>query len=485
VSLPNDQRSVRFRFGPFVVSPRQRTLSRDGLEVPLIPRYFDLLLLLLKRRQEAVHRSEIFTEVWTDVIVSDGALTQAVRALRRALDDDPRDPRYIRTVSRHGYRFVFADVAEEPDTGPIPASPRVSIEAGGQSPTPHEEAGAEDPDRRFQSAMAALVDRTLDEDPRREAAEYLLVAHAPRALAWLGSAPGHASARALLRDARWDVPGAADVPILGCPAPMATLTALAVLRVRRTWRVAGARWQRAVSGAGLAGAIGGMLGGLLLLAVPDTPAPAAAIAVLALIGTAAGAVGAAGIAAGLVTAEVLVRSARQTALVISASAGGLLAAASAQWLVGWTLSALFGLADVTPGGPVQGLGLGAATGLGYGWATSPLPGGGLAAPVNHRKHATATLRVAATCALAAVLLALAGFPMVGGVVHAIAQASRGSQMGLSPLARLIGEPDFGPLTAALVGAGEGGLFGLGLAAGLLWRPRSSRSRRSHESITSR
>jgi hypothetical protein len=53
--------------------------------------------------------------------VSDGALSQAVRTLRRALGDDPREPRYIRTVSRHGYQFVFPGVAVEPDVPTAPA----------------------------------------------------------------------------------------------------------------------------------------------------------------------------------------------------------------------------------------------------------------------------------------------------------------------------------------------------------------------------
>src|SRR5688572_25440950 len=105
----------QYRFGAFVLSPSRRTLARDGREVPLIPRYFDLLLLLVERRHEAVHRREIFDTVWNDVIVSDSALTQAVRILRRTLGDDPREPRYIRTVSRHGYQFVGPDVAEEVD----------------------------------------------------------------------------------------------------------------------------------------------------------------------------------------------------------------------------------------------------------------------------------------------------------------------------------------------------------------------------------
>jgi hypothetical protein len=71
---------VRYRFGNFVVSPRRRLLVRDGRELPLIPRYFDLLVLLIERRHEAVHRRDIFERVWTDVIVSDSALSQAGRS---------------------------------------------------------------------------------------------------------------------------------------------------------------------------------------------------------------------------------------------------------------------------------------------------------------------------------------------------------------------------------------------------------------------
>jgi len=54
----------RYRFGEFTLSPRRRMLLRLGDEVPLIPRYFDLLLLLIERRHDAVHRREIFDRVW-------------------------------------------------------------------------------------------------------------------------------------------------------------------------------------------------------------------------------------------------------------------------------------------------------------------------------------------------------------------------------------------------------------------------------------
>ena len=97
----------RYRFSEFILSPRRRLLVRNGREQPLIPRYFDLLVFLIERRSEAVHRRDIFDRVWSDVVVSDSALSQAIRTIRRVLGDDSREPRFVRTVSRHGYQFVF------------------------------------------------------------------------------------------------------------------------------------------------------------------------------------------------------------------------------------------------------------------------------------------------------------------------------------------------------------------------------------------
>ena len=105
----------RYRFSDFTLSTRQRLLIRSGQQLPLIPRYLDLLIFLVERRRDAVHRREIFDRVWSDVIVSDSALSQAIRTLRRTLGDDPREPRFIRTVSRHGYQFTCPDVIEEPE----------------------------------------------------------------------------------------------------------------------------------------------------------------------------------------------------------------------------------------------------------------------------------------------------------------------------------------------------------------------------------
>ena len=120
----------RYRFAEFTVSPSRRILIRDGREVPLIPRYFDLLVLLLERRDQAVHRRDILDVVWYDVVVSDGALSQAIRTLRRALDDTAREPAFIRTVSRHGYRFIHPEVVEDEDAVLPITSPAIAVDPG-------------------------------------------------------------------------------------------------------------------------------------------------------------------------------------------------------------------------------------------------------------------------------------------------------------------------------------------------------------------
>jgi hypothetical protein len=128
--------------------------------------------------------------------------------------------------------------------------------------------------------------------------------------------------------------------------------------------------------------------------------------------------------------------------------------------------ALVGL-HVEMGGGLEGLLIGGAAGLGYGIATSHAEG--LAAPRGRGRLRAAGI-TALICGCAALALTLAGRPLVGGTIHLIAQASHSSQATLTPLARLIGEPDFGPISGGIIGAGEGAIFGFGLALGLTRRP---------------
>jgi hypothetical protein len=165
-------------------------------------------------------------------------------------------------------------------------------------------------------------------------------------------------------------------------------------------------------------------------------------------------------------AELIVRSRRAIALTCGAALGGGVAGSGAQWLGRWSLTALVGV-NVNTGGGLEGLAIGAAAGLGYTIATSRSEGG-LAAP-RGRRRLSATAVIAIACGVAALGLALADRPLVGGTIHLIAQASLGSQATLTPLGRLLGEPDFGSVTAALLATGEGALFGAGLALGLTRR----------------
>jgi DNA-binding winged helix-turn-helix (wHTH) protein len=451
---------LRYRFGEFILSPRRRMLFRSGREQPLIPRYFDLLVFLIERRGEAVHRRDIFDRVWTDVIVSDSALSQAIRTIRRVLGDDSREPRFVRTVSRHGYQFVFADVVEEEDNGEWKGA-----NAAPAAPVPRAEHAVDAVEPLLQRVTRAAANAGEEED-QREAAELLHTLGTNEALRRLGLRPRHAFARALMRDTRWDVPEAGPVPILGAPAPLETARELIALRLRRAAAVAAARWAGASIGGGVAGVVGGAVGGLILVAAPGSAASLAVVPVLALIGGCCGAAGGAGVGAGLSVAEAIARSRRTLALICGAALGGAVAGYTAQWLGRWSLAALVGVNNDIGGG-LEGLAIGGAAGLGYSLATLHSEGG-LAAPRGRRRLIVAGA-TAASCGAAALALALASRPLVGGTIHFIADSSAGSQATLTALGRFIGESDFGPLTAALIATGEGALFGLGLALGLTRR----------------
>ena len=93
-------------FGAFRLDPAQRRLSRDGAPLDVSARYLDALILLASEAGSLVTKDRFLDEVWRGVPVTDEALTQCIRALRRALDDDAANPRFIETVPRYGYRFI-------------------------------------------------------------------------------------------------------------------------------------------------------------------------------------------------------------------------------------------------------------------------------------------------------------------------------------------------------------------------------------------
>lgn len=94
------------RFEQFSLDTADRRLLRNGEPVELNARYFDALALLVREAGKLVSKDRFLEEVWRGVPVTDEALTQCIKALRRALGDDATRPRFIETVPKHGYRFV-------------------------------------------------------------------------------------------------------------------------------------------------------------------------------------------------------------------------------------------------------------------------------------------------------------------------------------------------------------------------------------------
>jgi DNA-binding winged helix-turn-helix (wHTH) protein/Flp pilus assembly protein TadD len=106
-----------YEFGPFRVDPTECLLTRLGHPVPITPKAFDILLVLIHRSGHLIEKSELFEAVWGDSFVEEGNLTVAISTLRKALgDDDRREHKYIQTVAKRGYRFV-GEVRKVPSTG--------------------------------------------------------------------------------------------------------------------------------------------------------------------------------------------------------------------------------------------------------------------------------------------------------------------------------------------------------------------------------
>jgi len=92
-------------FGECMFDPEARELRRADRRVELSARTVELLLALLEARPRALSRAELHDRLWPETYVSETSLPHLVAELRKALGDDPREPRYVRTIHRFGYAF--------------------------------------------------------------------------------------------------------------------------------------------------------------------------------------------------------------------------------------------------------------------------------------------------------------------------------------------------------------------------------------------
>lgn len=109
------------RFGRFTLDAAGRSLRAGERAIPLSPKAFELLALLVRERPRAVSKAELHDRLWPDTFVGGTSLARVVGEVRRALGERPGEASHVRTVQRFGYSFVAA-ASEDAATGqPGPA----------------------------------------------------------------------------------------------------------------------------------------------------------------------------------------------------------------------------------------------------------------------------------------------------------------------------------------------------------------------------
>jgi len=150
-----------YAFDSFVVDAGKSVLSRDGQSVPLTPKAFEILLVLVRNPGRVLKKEELIEEVWPDAFVDENNLPRNISSLRKALGEGPAEHKYIVTLPGQGYRFV-AEVRqlESPNGAPTRALlESVPLEPTKLEPTitVHEEVVKSEPATRKPRSISLLV----------------------------------------------------------------------------------------------------------------------------------------------------------------------------------------------------------------------------------------------------------------------------------------------------------------------------------------
>ncbi|HKA17643.1 MAG TPA: winged helix-turn-helix domain-containing protein [Blastocatellia bacterium] len=108
--------SIRFfRFGPFQINVQEQVLLREGRPLPLKPKLFELLLVLVAKSGHVLSKDQLMKQVWADSFVEEGNLAVSVHEIRKTLGGDSNGQPYIETIPRRGYRFApcVTEITEE------------------------------------------------------------------------------------------------------------------------------------------------------------------------------------------------------------------------------------------------------------------------------------------------------------------------------------------------------------------------------------
>ena len=112
-----------YEFGVFRLDVAERLLLRDGEAIPVTPKAFDTLTVLVQNSGHIVSKDELMSQVWPDSFVEETNLAQNISTVRKALGERPDGTQYIETVPKRGYRFI--------------ESVKAFVEEGAESPLTH------------------------------------------------------------------------------------------------------------------------------------------------------------------------------------------------------------------------------------------------------------------------------------------------------------------------------------------------------------
>jgi len=110
-------------FPPFRLDPSNERLWRETLEIPLRPKTFAVLRYLVEHAEQLVTKEELLNAVWAETVVGEDALTGCIRELRTVFGEEAKQPRYIETVHRRGFRFIAPVTSAEVPVSSAPALP--------------------------------------------------------------------------------------------------------------------------------------------------------------------------------------------------------------------------------------------------------------------------------------------------------------------------------------------------------------------------
>jgi len=112
----NTDPKIVYEFGPFRVDPDKQVLLRGDQPIPITPKAFEMLVVLVRRSREVITKDELLQAIWPDSFVEEANLSQNIFLLRKALGDTGEQRHYIVTLPGRGYRFA-AEVRTVTDTG--------------------------------------------------------------------------------------------------------------------------------------------------------------------------------------------------------------------------------------------------------------------------------------------------------------------------------------------------------------------------------